>query len=83
MWFAVNFLFGATDIMPGVSAAIAWQAHVGGFLVGLLLFPLFDIPKSRWITEPPEPRFDYQIGAIFDPREPGAGDDEGQNKGSS
>jgi membrane associated rhomboid family serine protease len=21
---------------------VAWQAHIGGFLAGLLLFPLFD-----------------------------------------
>ncbi|MEJ8574535.1 rhomboid family intramembrane serine protease [Microbaculum marinum] len=53
VWFAVNYVFGATDIVPGVSAAIAWQAHVGGFLVGLLLFPLFDIPKSRQIVDDP------------------------------
>ncbi len=25
-----------------VSAAIAWEAHIGGFLVGLFLFPIFD-----------------------------------------
>jgi membrane associated rhomboid family serine protease len=26
----------------GVEQPVAWQAHIGGFLAGLLLFPLFD-----------------------------------------
>jgi len=43
VWFAVNLVFGlAGGLMPGVSGAIAWQAHIGGFLAGLLLFPLLD-----------------------------------------
>jgi membrane associated rhomboid family serine protease len=42
-WFAVNFVFGVgSTIVPGSQQEIAWQAHVGGFLAGLLLFPLFD-----------------------------------------
>ena len=43
VWFAVNFLFGmAGDLIPGVSGPIAWEAHIGGFLAGLLLFPVLD-----------------------------------------
>jgi len=43
MWFALNFLFGIGGaIVPGAPQEIAWQTHVGGFLAGLLLFPLFD-----------------------------------------
>jgi membrane associated rhomboid family serine protease len=39
IWFAINFLpavsnFGGTNI--------AWEAHIGGFVAGLLLLPLFD-----------------------------------------
>jgi membrane associated rhomboid family serine protease len=42
-WFALNILFGlGTMAMPGMDQAVAWQAHIGGFLAGLLLFPLFD-----------------------------------------
>jgi membrane associated rhomboid family serine protease len=42
-WFALNLLFGVgTLAVPGMDQAVAWQAHIGGFLAGLLLFPLFD-----------------------------------------
>jgi membrane associated rhomboid family serine protease len=42
VWFGTNLLFGVTVPIPGVQEPIAWQAHVGGFLAGLLLFSLFD-----------------------------------------
>jgi membrane associated rhomboid family serine protease len=43
VWMASNFLFGAGAQTLGASEApVAWVAHVGGFLAGLLLFPLFD-----------------------------------------
>jgi membrane associated rhomboid family serine protease len=43
VWFGVNLLFGlGGEFVPGVSGPIAWQAHVGGFLAGLLVFPLLD-----------------------------------------
>lgn len=43
IWFATNFLFGA-GLVPlfGEDTSIAWEAHIGGFMVGLLLFPLLD-----------------------------------------
>ncbi len=43
VWFATNILFGA-GLVPilGEETSIAWEAHIGGFLAGLLLFPLFD-----------------------------------------
>jgi membrane associated rhomboid family serine protease len=43
IWFVANLLFG-TGIVPlaGENASIAWQAHIGGFLAGLALFPLLD-----------------------------------------
>lgn len=44
VWIAVNVLFGAVTLpIPGAEGQqIAWQAHLGGFLAGLLLFRLFD-----------------------------------------
>jgi membrane associated rhomboid family serine protease len=47
VWFGVNLLFGATSIgMPGVEQTIAWQAHIGGFLAGLIGFAAFDPIKT-------------------------------------
>jgi membrane associated rhomboid family serine protease len=47
-WFATNLLFGLFPALGGMSGEgpIAWQAHIGGFLAGLLLFSLFDPPPS-------------------------------------
>lgn len=49
IWFGLNLLFGLGVSMPGTEGAeVAWQAHVGGFLAGLLLFGLFDpVPRTR------------------------------------
>jgi len=47
IWFVLNYLSGTGAIAFGSQeASIAWQAHIGGFLVGLLLFPWFD-PKHE------------------------------------
>jgi membrane associated rhomboid family serine protease len=49
-WFLANFLFGAVPAPAGIeNAAVAWQAHIGGFLFGLLAFRWFDPPA------PPHP----------------------------
>jgi membrane associated rhomboid family serine protease len=44
VWFGLNLLAGVAGIgTPGdEDQTIAWQAHIGGFLAGLLLFPVFD-----------------------------------------
>jgi membrane associated rhomboid family serine protease len=43
VWFGLNILFGVGSIaIPGAEQSIAWQAHIGGFVAGLLLFALFD-----------------------------------------
>jgi membrane associated rhomboid family serine protease len=55
IWIGLNVLFGLGIVsFPGADGAIAWEAHVGGFLYGLLFFGLFDrpIPQS---PEPPPP----------------------------
>jgi membrane associated rhomboid family serine protease len=48
VWFGVNVVFGLGSIAIGADgASIAWQAHIGGFLAGLLLFSLFDpVPRA-------------------------------------
>ena len=44
VWFGVNLLFGLGAVtMPGTEGAVvAWEAHIGGFIAGLLAFGLFD-----------------------------------------
>jgi len=43
IWLAVNFVTGIVGIGPtGTLQAIAWQAHLGGYLAGLLLAGPFD-----------------------------------------
>jgi len=43
IWFALNFLFGVAAAPLGLTeGGIAWQAHIGGFLAGLLVFPWLD-----------------------------------------
>lgn len=53
-WFALNLLFAFGISLPGADGAeIAWQAHVGGFVAGLLLFSLFDpVPRGRPAVRP-------------------------------
>jgi len=52
-WFLANFLSGAVSVPVGIeNAAVAWQAHIGGFLVGLLAFRWFD-PPALPVAIPP------------------------------
>ena len=48
VWFGVNIIFGVGSIAVGADgASVAWQAHIGGFLAGLMLFSLFDpVPRA-------------------------------------
>ena len=52
VWFGINLLFGlGTMPLAGEGQVVAWQAHIGGFVAGLLLFSWFD-PKPEF------PQFD-------------------------
>jgi membrane associated rhomboid family serine protease len=48
VWFGVNIIFGIGSIAIGADgASVAWQAHIGGFFAGLVLFSLFDpVPRT-------------------------------------
>ncbi|MFK8250979.1 rhomboid family intramembrane serine protease [Ancylobacter terrae] len=48
VWFFINIAFGI-GVPAGLDqGSIAWQAHIGGFVAGLLLFPLFDpVPRAE------------------------------------
>jgi membrane associated rhomboid family serine protease len=42
LWFLMNVVTGEIDPIGGGSGHVAWIAHLGGFVAGLLLFPVFD-----------------------------------------
>jgi membrane associated rhomboid family serine protease len=48
VWFGINIIFGLGSIAIGTDgASVAWQAHIGGFFAGLILFALFDpVPRE-------------------------------------
>jgi membrane associated rhomboid family serine protease len=55
VWLGLNALFGFGTVSFGQEAgqAVAWQAHIGGFLTGLFLFAAFDpaVPRTELDTE--------------------------------
>jgi membrane associated rhomboid family serine protease len=54
-WFGLNLLMGiGTITMPGVEGSIAWQAHIGGFIAGLVLFSVFDPAPAPAALPPAE-----------------------------
>ena len=68
-WFATNLVFGLFPALSGISdAPVAWQAHIGGFLVGLLAFPLFDRRQPAPAT-PVEREDSADLGAAALPPE--------------
>ncbi len=56
VWMGLNALFGLGAVSFGGEPGqqIAWQAHIGGFLAGLVLFAAFDpvAPRGELDTEP-------------------------------
>src|SRR6266508_1434260 len=55
-WVAVNAYFGISAVkIAGQEGGIAWEAHIGGFLCGLLLFGLFDKGGAAPKETPPIP----------------------------
>ena len=46
IWFAITLAFGLLAAPLGISDyGIAWEAHIGGFVAGFLLFSAFDPPR--------------------------------------
>ncbi|MBN9051650.1 MAG: rhomboid family intramembrane serine protease [Rhizobiales bacterium] len=54
VWFGTNLLFGLGSVpLLGEDEPVAWQAHIGGFLVGLLMFSMLDpVPAQPRYTHP-------------------------------
>jgi membrane associated rhomboid family serine protease len=51
VWIGLNALFGFGTLPMGMEQGqeVAWQAHIGGFFAGLVLFGAFDpvLPRSQ------------------------------------
>ena len=46
VWFVINLAVGFLSAPLGITnSAIAWEAHIGGFLAGFLFFGFFDPPQ--------------------------------------
>ncbi len=53
-WFGGNLVFGLLSQPLGITPGpVAWEAHVGGFLAGFLLFPLLDPPAPPEVATTP------------------------------
>ena len=49
IWFILQVLQGtAESLAPSAGAGVAWWAHIGGFLAGLLIGPLLRRPKRTY-----------------------------------
>ena len=49
VWSGLNVLLGVLGLTPdGFGFPIAWEAHLGGYLTGLILFPIFD-RRRGWL----------------------------------
>jgi membrane associated rhomboid family serine protease len=46
-WVALNVFFGLSSVwVGGAEGGIAWEAHIGGFVCGLLIFGFFDTGQA-------------------------------------
>jgi membrane associated rhomboid family serine protease len=51
-WVILNVVFGLGVVsLAGAEGDIAWEAHIGGFLFGLLSFGFFDTPRKLPVLE--------------------------------
>jgi membrane associated rhomboid family serine protease len=57
IWFGMQLLQGAWETLtPGMGGGIAWWAHIGGFIAGIILLPLFlPFAPARRVRGPWQP----------------------------
>jgi membrane associated rhomboid family serine protease len=57
VWFIGQLVAGQESLRRATAGGVAWWAHVGGFIAGALLMPLFsalfsrDSPRPKWFDE--------------------------------
>lgn len=47
IWMVINLAMGLGFGGPDMGGRIAWEAHIGGFLMGFFALRLFDVPQRR------------------------------------
>lgn len=47
VWMAINLVTGLFHLVPGEGSEIAWEAHIGGFVVGFFFIGRFDRKPGR------------------------------------
>jgi membrane associated rhomboid family serine protease len=51
-WVVLNIVFGLGVVsIGGTEGDIAWEAHIGGFLFGLLCFGFFDTSSKQPVPQ--------------------------------
>ena len=55
IWMVTNLVFALVAPWMGISGGVAWEAHLGGFLFGLLCFAPFDAPTLEAEAAPLPP----------------------------
>ena len=46
VWMVINLVTGLVGFVPGEESQIAWEAHIGGFVVGFFFVSSFDRPAA-------------------------------------
>jgi membrane associated rhomboid family serine protease len=55
LWFVLQVLQGAISLLSPSEGGVAWWAHIGGFLTGLLIGPMLHRPERGYrIYQPDE-----------------------------
>jgi membrane associated rhomboid family serine protease len=47
VWMVINLITGLVGLVPGETSQIAWEAHIGGFLLGFFGISAFDRDRRR------------------------------------
>jgi len=55
LWFVEQLFAGLGALTPEAGDGIAYRAHVGGFITGIILI----LPSKGWITRRPQPVQSY------------------------
>jgi len=54
IWFLVQVLQGTVSLLAPSEGGVAWWAHIGGFVAGLLIGPMLRLPQQRYRTYQPD-----------------------------